>query len=72
VDPAQLEPALRALAEQAGVRFKDLMMTLRVAITGRTVSPPLLESMAILGLGECVARIESALTELTAQPDPTP
>lgn len=47
--PATLEPALRGLADQMGLKHGDLFMTLRVALTGRRVTPPLIESMVELG-----------------------
>jgi len=55
-----LEAPLRALAEEHGWAARDLFMTLRVALTGRTVTPPLLESAAILGRNECLRRLETA------------
>src|SRR3990170_2301726 len=54
---APLEQAYRALAERLGARFRDLAGLMRAAITGRTVSPPLLESMEILGRERCVRRL---------------
>ena len=55
-----MEPALRSTAEQIGWPAKDLFMTLRVAITGRTVTPPLIESMARLGKARVLERLERA------------
>jgi len=37
---------------------------LRVAITGRTVTPPLIESMSRLGKDRVMARLERAATAL--------
>ena len=62
-----LEPVLRSTAEQIGWPAKDLFMTLRVAITGRTVTPPLIESMGRLGK----ARVLERLTRAAAAVDPT-
>ena len=55
-----LEPALRSVAEEIGWAAKDLFMTLRVAITGRTVTPPLIESMARLGKATVKSRLVRA------------
>ena len=55
-----LEPLLRTSAEQLGWPARDLFMTLRVAITGRTVTPPLIESMTHLGKARVLARLERA------------
>ena len=46
-----LEAALRALAEELGAKAGDLFSLVRVAVTGRKVTPPLFESMEILGQG---------------------
>lgn len=62
--PAALEQAYRALAERLGVRFRDLAGLMRLAITGRSVSPPLFESMEVLGRERCVRRLRDALNLL--------
>ena len=55
----EIEAALReAIVEGLGVRPKVAFTPLRVAVTGRRVSPPLFESMEILGRGASLARIE--------------
>lgn len=57
---ADIEAALRAaLVEGLGLKPKVAFGPLRVAVTGRRVSPPLFESMEILGR-------ESSLSRLTA------
>jgi len=67
--PEAIEPALRRLAERIGWPSRDLFMTLRLAITGRTVTPPLIESMSRLGKNRVLARLDRAATTL-AQPLP--
>ena len=62
--PELVEPALRELAERIGWSSRDLFMVLRVAITGRTVTPPLIESMSRLGKDRVLARLERAATAL--------
>ncbi|MCH7812375.1 MAG: glutamate--tRNA ligase, partial [Chloroflexi bacterium] len=59
-----MEAALRTLAEARGVKAGDLFMLLRVATTGKPVSPPLFESMEILGRERCLRRIAAALNVL--------
>jgi glutamyl-tRNA synthetase len=54
------EAKFRAEAERLGAKFGDLMMPVRVAVTGARVSPPLFESIALLGLDKSLARIEAA------------
>jgi glutamyl-tRNA synthetase len=55
-----LETEFRTLAESLELKAGDLFMLMRVAITGRTVSPPLFETMEILGRDRCVARLRPA------------
>ena len=55
--PAALEAAVRAHAEAIGAKLGSLAQPLRAALTGRTVSPPVFDVMAVLGRGEALARI---------------
>ena len=65
-DAHALEQSFRAAAEDAGIKVGSYFAPFRVAITGRTVSPPLFESMAILGRAETVARVANATNALAA------
>jgi glutamyl-tRNA synthetase len=58
------ESELRNLAEELGYKAGDLFMTLRVAITFAKASPPLRESMELLGRDESIRRIELAIKKL--------
>ena len=49
-----------ALAEARGWKAGDLFMAIRVAITGRTATPPLFESMVALGRERTLARLARA------------
>ncbi len=60
-----LEHLGRGLCEGLGLKVRQLFMTLRVAITGGTKSPPLFESMEILGKDTCIRRVEKARALLT-------
>jgi len=63
---AALEPALKiALVDELGLKPKVAFQPLRVAVTGRTISPPLYESMELLGRDLTLRRLRAAL-ELTA------
>lgn len=53
-----MEKAIRAAAEKAGLKAKDVFMELRLAVTGKTVGPPLLESLEILGREETLLRLQ--------------
>src|SRR5438105_1674522 len=65
--PEAIDPALRGLAEKLGWPSRDLFMTLRVAITGRTVTPPLIESMSRLEKERSLTRLESAASILDSK-----
>lgn len=56
-----IEQTLRDLAVTLEVKPKVVFQAVRVAVTGSTVSPPLFESLALLGKERTVRRIEAAL-----------
>ncbi len=59
-DAPSLEAALRtAIVDGMGIKPRLAFGPLRVAITGRQVSPPLFESMEILGRASCLARVRA-------------
>ncbi|HEV8536219.1 MAG TPA: glutamate--tRNA ligase [Candidatus Limnocylindria bacterium] len=62
---ALIRPTLEALAEELGWERRDLSQPIRVAITGRTVGPPLYESLELLGKEKAIARLETAQELLT-------
>src|SRR5438552_5202175 len=62
--PESIEAALRALAERLGWSSRDLFMALRVAVTGRTVTPPLIESISRLGKDTVLNRLQRAAQAL--------
>ncbi|MDD5469127.1 MAG: glutamate--tRNA ligase [Anaerolineales bacterium] len=64
IDHATAEPRLRALADELGIKAGQLFGILRVAVTGQTVSPPLIESMEILGKDAVLKRLDKAIAIL--------
>lgn len=60
-DQASLEALFRAKAEEWQVKLGDMAQFVRVALTGKTVSPSMFEVMEILGKEECLLRIETLL-----------
>jgi len=52
--------AMQNVATEEKVKFGEFFMILRVAITGKKISPPLNESMEILGKEECLKRLATA------------
>ncbi len=64
-----LETAVRRFAEKAGWPAAELFMTVRVATTGRAATPPLFETLAVLGKETCRRRLRRASELLrTAKP----
>jgi glutamyl-tRNA synthetase len=63
-EAAAMEEPMRALAAELGLKPGQLFMSVRVAVTGRTVSPPLFETMEVLGRERTLARIRQALAKL--------
>ena len=61
-DAATIEEALRAVPEKVGVKTKLVFQATRVAVTGTTVSPPLFESLELLGRETALARLDVALS----------
>ena len=57
-----IEQALKeALVEKLGLKPRKAFAPVRVAVTGRTVSPPLYESMELLGRSTSLARLMRAV-----------
>ena len=56
----ELEPPLRALAEARGWKAGDLFMAIRVAVTGRTATPPLFDTLVALGRERTLERLATA------------
>jgi glutamyl-tRNA synthetase len=62
-DTASIEAALRAaLVEGLGLKPRNAFGPIRVAVTGRTVAPPLFQSLELLGRDRTLARLEAART----------
>jgi glutamyl-tRNA synthetase len=59
-----LEQRCRAAADEAGMKAGDFFSPIRVAVTGRTVSPPLFASLELIGRERALARIDDALAKL--------
>jgi glutamyl-tRNA synthetase len=60
-DTAAIDAALRqALVEELGIKPRNAFGPVRVAVTGRRVSPPLFESLELLGREKSLARLQSA------------
>ncbi len=65
-ETAEMESRLRELVAELGLKPVQLFTSLRVAVTGRTISPPLFETMETLGRVISMARIDQAISALAA------
>jgi glutamyl-tRNA synthetase len=59
-EPPALEAAAREWSDARGLAMKDVAQPARVALTGRSASPPLFEVMAVLGKERALARLRRA------------
>jgi len=55
---------MRALVEELELSAGQVFGILRVAVTGQTVSPPLFESMEIVGKEKVIERVKKAIAIL--------
>ncbi len=55
------EPPMRAYVEQSGLSANQVFGIMRVAVTGQKVSPPLFESIAIIGKEKSLQRLKKAI-----------
>lgn len=63
-DAAALQEALEAVGERHELKLGKTQAPVRVAVTGRSVGPPLFESLEVLGRERTLARLRAALTRL--------
>ena len=63
-DHDSLEAVFRWLATELSLKTKEFFGLLRVAITGRTATPPLFQTMAVLGKEKCLRWIEAGIDRL--------
>jgi glutamyl-tRNA synthetase len=59
-----IEQPIRDLAEEMGLKLGQVFGVLRIAVTDQKVTPPLIESMAILGQEKTLARLQNAIGKL--------
>jgi glutamyl-tRNA synthetase len=58
--PALIEAAVRGLTAELGLKLVDLAQLARLAVTGRTASPPIFDVLALVGRDEVLARLRRA------------
>jgi len=59
-EPGAIEEVLRGLAEELDMGFGKVAQPVRVAVTGTTVSPPLFQTLELLGRETALERLEAA------------
>ena len=64
-DHSVLEALLREKAEDSSLSMRQLFGSLRVAVTGRTATPPLFETMEVLGRERVLSRLQAAVEMLS-------
>jgi len=57
-----LEAVVRTFSEDTGAKLGKVAQPLRAALTGRTVSPPVFDVMAVLGREEALARLRDTIS----------
>jgi len=68
---ASIEEVIRSYAERQGVSAGKIIHPLRLAVTGRTASPGLFETMELLGKETVLRRLRKALETLPRTPEGT-
>ena len=63
-EAAAVEAALRALAGTLGIKGGDLFTLLRESVAAKPVTPPLFESISVLGRARTLARLDKAMQAL--------
>jgi glutamyl-tRNA synthetase len=66
-DHEKIKAVVEAYKDEIGWKPKDVFMTLRLVVTGRKDSPPLFESMGLIGREMVRFRIRDCVQKLTAQ-----
>jgi glutamyl-tRNA synthetase len=61
-----LESALRATADDLGLKIGPFLGCLRVACTGKTVAPPLFGTLSLLGRDRVLSRVRLAIDLLAS------
>lgn len=64
--PAELEAAFKALAEQKAMKIGEVMLPFRVMLVGGKFGPHVFDIVALLGKDETLKRIDLALQQFTA------
>ncbi|MDQ2692790.1 MAG: glutamate--tRNA ligase, partial [Chloroflexota bacterium] len=59
--PQMAEPPMREFVESSGLNAGQVFGILRAAVTGQKISPPLFESMEVIGKEKVLERLQNAI-----------
>lgn len=59
----EFEAAFRKLAESLGISVRDMFQLVRLAVSGQLVTPPLFESIVIMGEEEALKRVQEVVNK---------
>lgn len=65
-DVASIEQQMRSLQAESGLKPRPAFMTVRIAVTGQSATPPLFDILAILGRTQVINRLQKAKSTLTS------
>lgn len=63
-DATLIASSVNGFSEEHSLKAKDILMPVRMIISGKKASPPLFETMAVLGKERCRTRFRSAIKKL--------
>jgi glutamyl-tRNA synthetase len=66
--PEAIHGAVHALAEGRGIGLGPVAQPIRVAVAGMAISPPIDQTLALLGKERSLARLEAAVRHIRAKP----
>jgi glutamyl-tRNA synthetase len=64
-DASSLEAVFRPLADELKLKTGVFFSLLRVAVTGKTATPPLFQTMDVLGRDRCLKRLKAAVKKIS-------
>jgi glutamyl-tRNA synthetase len=64
---AKIDETLRGFAEEKAIKTRDLFMPVRLMVTGKKATPPLFDTMAVLGRERCRSRMRAAIQILRSK-----
>ena len=62
-----MEEKLRDFCDSNGWNRGVFFMTIRIAVTGKTVTPPLFDTIEVLGKEKTIMRLEKSISVLSTQ-----